>query len=200
MTVLGLTGSIGMGKSTAARLLREMGVPVHDADATVHALLSVDGGAVEGVAALFPQTRKTDSNGRTVIDRARLGEIIFSDAALRRSLEDILHPLVRADSDNFRREMAEKGHSLVVLDIPLLFETGGEERVDASLCISAPLDIQRARVLARSGMTVEKFHRILAEQMSDAEKRSRATYVIDNDGDIHRMRLQLQVIVEDLKK
>src|ERR1700680_3720770 len=133
MVVLGLTGSIGMGKSTAAAMLRRLGVPVHDSDAAVHRLLGRNGAAVAPVAAAFPGTE-----GPEGIDRAALGRRVFGDAAALRRLEDILHPMVRAEAARFLRRMAARQAKLVVLDIPLLFETGGESRCDAIVVVSAP--------------------------------------------------------------
>jgi dephospho-CoA kinase len=197
--IIGLTGSIGMGKSAAASMLREMGIPVHDADAAVHALLSTGGKAVDAVGAAFPMALKTDDRGAGYIDRQVLGRIVFSDPAKKKRLEDILHPLVRAESDAFVREMAEKKADLLVLDIPLLFETGGEKRVDTVICVSAPAQVQRKRVLERPGMTPEKFERILASQLPDAEKRRRADYVVETDKGFTDMRQQLEKIIAHIR-
>jgi dephospho-CoA kinase len=173
MIVLGLTGSIGMGKSTAAALLRRLCVPVHDADASVHRLLGRNGAAVQRVAAAFPGT-----GGANGIDRAELGRRVFDDKAALRRLEQILHPLVRAESERFLRRMAARGVPLVVLDIPLLFESGGERRCDAVIVVSAPEFLQRARVLARPGMSESRLAAILAKQMPDRDKRRRADFVV----------------------
>jgi dephospho-CoA kinase len=173
MVVLGLTGSIGMGKSTAAAMLRRLGVPVHDADAAVHRLLGRNGKAVAKVDAAFPGTA-----GPAGIDRAALGRRVFGDAAALRRLEHILHPMVRADTARFLGRMRARREPLVVLDIPLLFETGGEQRCDAILVVSAPAFLQRARVLGRPGMSASRLAAILAKQMPDAEKRRRADFVV----------------------
>jgi dephospho-CoA kinase len=173
MVVLGLTGSIGMGKSTAAAMLRRLGVPVHDSDAAVHRLLGRNGAAVAQVAAAFPGTEGPDG-----IDRAALGRRVFGDAAALRRLERILHPMVRAESARFLRRMAARRAKLVVLDIPLLFETGGEARCDAIVVVSAPPFLQRARVLRRPGMDAARLAAILAKQMPDGEKRRRADFVV----------------------
>jgi dephospho-CoA kinase len=173
MVVLGLTGSIGMGKSTAAAMLRRIGVAVHDADAAVHHLLGRKGGAVARVAAAFPGTAGPDG-----IDRAALGRRVFGDAAALRRLEGILHPMVRAETARFLRGMAGRRARLVVLDIPLLFESGGEGRCDAVAVVSAPAFLQRARVLARPGMSEARLAAILAQQMPDREKRRRADFVV----------------------
>jgi dephospho-CoA kinase len=173
MIILGLTGSIGMGKTTAAAQLRRLRVPVHDADAAVHALMARKGAAVAPIAAEFPTTVK---DGK--VDRAALGRIVYADATALRRLEAIVHPLVRAREEAFLCRCARRGEPLVVLDIPLLFETGGERRVDATIVLSAPLFLQRQRVMRRPGMTAERFARIRAHQISDAEKRKRADFVV----------------------
>jgi dephospho-CoA kinase len=193
MIVAGLTGSIGMGKSAVARMLREREIPVHDADAEVHALLSPGGAAVLPVAEKFPGVF---ADGR--IDRAALGRIVFADTGKRRALEAILHPLVRAASDAFVREARARGEKLAVLDIPLLFETGGEDRVDAIICVRAPPEVQRERVLARPGMTEEKFTRIKASQMPDEEKTKRADYVIDTGGTMRETRVRVEEVLAAL--
>ncbi|MDI4656506.1 dephospho-CoA kinase [Xanthobacter autotrophicus] len=172
MWVLGLTGSIGMGKSATARLFRAMGVPVHDADAAVHGLYR--GAAVAPVEAAFPGVTRDGA-----IDRAALGARVLADSEAMKRLEAIVHPLVRAEEEAFLAKAQAAGARLVVLDIPLLFETGGTGRVDAVAVVSAPKAVQRARVLERAGMTEEKFEAIVGKQMPDAEKRRRAHFVID---------------------
>jgi dephospho-CoA kinase len=188
MFILGLTGSIGMGKSTTARFFREAGVPVHDSDATVHALYS--GEAVAPVTAAFPGTAV---DGK--IDRAKLAEQLVGNPDAIKRLEAIVHPLVRAASQRFLDEQAAKGARIVVLDIPLLFETGGEKRVDAVVVVSAPAAIQRERVLGRSGMTAERLHTLLARQMSDADKRARAHFVVDSSRSFDSAREQVHGIL-----
>ena len=173
MIVLGLTGSIGMGKSTAAAMLRRLGVPVHDADASVHRLLARGGAAVPLVEAAFPGTA-----GAKGIDRRELGRRVFGDAAALRRLEAILHPMVREEEREFLRRMARRRQKLVVLDIPLLFESGGQTRCDAVVVVSAPSFLQRARVMGRPGMTEARFASILEKQMPDREKRRRADFVV----------------------
>jgi dephospho-CoA kinase len=173
MIVLGLTGSIGMGKSTAAAMLRRLGVPVHDADASVHRLLARGGAAVPLVEAEFPGTA-----GAQGIDRRELGRRVFGDAAALRRLEAILHPMVRAEERRFLRHMAKRRVPVVVLDIPLLFESGSKTRCDAVVVVSAPPFLQRARVMGRPGMTEERFASILAKQMPDREKRRCADFVV----------------------
>lgn len=174
MFVLGLTGSIGMGKSTAANMFRALGVPVHDADATVHRLLEEDRSVRRAIADRF---LGTVSEG--VVDRQALGAAVFSDPQARRDLEAILHPRVRQATEGFLRRHRVMGTPLVVLDIPLLFETDGADRVDGVVVVSAPAALQRRRVLARPGMSEEKFAGILASQIPDREKRRRADFVVE---------------------
>ena len=173
MVIVGLTGSIGMGKSTAAAMLRRMGVPVYDADAAVHALQAPGGAALPAIEAAFPGVVKAG-----VLDRQALGARVFGDAAALRRLEAIVHPLVGQRQRAFLRRAAQRRVPLVVLDIPLLFEGRGERRVDATLVVSAPAFLQRRRVLARPGMTADKLTGILRQQVADAVKRRKATVVI----------------------
>lgn len=188
MIVLGLTGSIGMGKSTTADLFRAAGVPVHDADATVHALYANE--AVAPIEAAFPGTTV---DGR--VDRAALGARVLGDDAAVRRLEAIVHPLVRAAELRFLAAEQARGRAVVVLDIPLLFETGGETRVDAVVTVTAPAETQRARVLARPGMTPEKLAQILARQLPDAEKRRRSHFLVDTARGIDPARAQVEGIL-----
>ena len=174
MIVLGLTGSIGMGKSTAANMLRAMGVPVHDSDATVHALFAGDRAMRDAIAARFAGVVADDG-----VDRQALGAAVFGNGAARRDLEAIVHPRVRAAADAFLRLHRRQRTPLVVLDIPLLYETGGEDRVDGVIVVSAPAALQRRRVMARPGMDAERFAGILASQMPDGEKRRRADFVVE---------------------
>ena len=174
MIVLGLTGSIGMGKSTAAGMLRRMRVPLFDADAEVHRLLAPGGPAVARVEAAFPGVR--DAKGG--IDRRRLGERVFGNPQALRRLEGILHPMVRVAEKRFVRRARANGEPLAVLDIPLLFETGGETRCDYVLVVSAPAWLQRQRVIRRPGMTADRFTAILRAQIPDREKRRRADFVV----------------------
>jgi dephospho-CoA kinase len=174
MKILCLTGSVGMGKTTAARMLRRLGIPVHDADGEVHRLLGRGGAAVRAVDAAFPGVK----SGKA-IDRAALGKIVFADKAALKRLEGILHPLVRRAERRFLAEARRQHRRLVVLDIPLLFETKGERRCDGIIVVSAPRSIQRARVLARPGMTKERLAAIEARQLPDREKRRRADIVIE---------------------
>ena len=168
--VLGLTGSIGMGKSATAGIFRRLGVPVHDADAAVHRLYR--GRAAPLVEKAFPGTVIDGA-----VDRGRLGAAVLGDPARMRELEAIVHPLVREEEEAFLERAALA--AIAVLDIPLLFETGGEARCDAVLVVTAPASVQRERVLARPGMSEEKFQSILSKQMPDAEKRARAHFLVD---------------------
>jgi len=169
--VLGLTGSIGMGKSATAALFRKLGVPVHDADAAVHALYR--GRAAPLIEKAFPGT-VTDG----VVDRRKLGRAVLDNGEKLKRLESIVHPLVREEEEKFLARASAMAR-LAVLDIPLLFETGAEGRCDAVLVVTAPADVQRARVMARPGMTEEIFHTILHKQMPDAQKRARAHFLVD---------------------
>ena len=192
--VLGLTGSIGMGKTTAGRLLRRLGVPVHEADAAVHALLGPGGAAVAAVAAAFPGVRRDGA-----IDRAKLGARVFGDAAALRRLEAILHPAARAAAQRFLRRQARARQPLAVLDIPLLFETGGERLCDAVAVVTAPPAVQRARVLRRPGMTPARWQAVQARQMPDAEKRRCADFVVQTGLDRRHTLRQLAAVVRLLR-
>ncbi|QIB34027.1 dephospho-CoA kinase [Ancylobacter pratisalsi] len=189
---LGLTGSIGMGKSTTASIFREFGVPVHDADAAVHAIYGAEG--VDPVEAVFPGVAV---GGR--IDRALLGARVLHDKAAMEKLEIIVHPLVHAREAAFIEAAAEASEPLVVLDIPLLFETGADGRVDATLVVTAPETVQRARVLARPDMTEAKFKAILSRQMPDGEKRRRADYLIDTGHGLQHARQQVATLISELR-
>ena len=175
--VLGLTGSIGMGKSTTAGFFRDAGVPVWDADATVHRLYGPGGAAVAPLAHLCPEALKDGA-----IDRATLKDWIAREPDALRQIEAVVHPLVAADRADFVARHRAAGTPLVVVDIPLLFETGADALCDVTLTVSAPAEVQRARVLARPGMTEETFHTLLAKQMPDEKKRVRATHVIETAG------------------
>lgn len=191
MIVLGLTGSIGMGKSTTARMFVEEGVPVHDSDEAVHRLYS-------GIAAPLIEARFPGTVIDGTVDRERLGKAVLGNPEALRDLERIVHPLVRADSERFLAGHREAGAPLVVLDIPLLFETGGRERVDRIVVVTAPAEVQRERVLARPGMTEEKFAAILARQVPDADKRAAADYVIDTGAGMDAARQAVRALIAEL--
>ena len=191
MIVLGLTGSIGMGKSTTAKMFADAGVPVHDSDETVHRLYA--GKAAPLVEAAFPGTTVAG-----VVDRAKLSARVLGDAAALKRLEAIIHPLVRADADAFLARHRAAGAPLAVLDIPLLFETGGRGRVDKVVVVTASPEVQRERVLARPGMSEEKLASILAKQVPDADKRRQADFIIDTGQGLEAARAAVEAIVAEL--
>ena len=190
MIVLGLTGSIGMGKSTTAKMFSDFGVPVHDSDEAVHRLYRSK--AVPLVEGAFPGTTADGA-----VDRTKLAERVLGDAAALKRLEALIHPLVRADATAFLKRHHTAGAPLAVVDIPLLYETGGEERVDQVVVVTAPADVQRQRVLSRPGMTEEKFCKILAKQVPDAEKRRLADFVIDTGQGMEAARRAVADIIEE---
>jgi dephospho-CoA kinase len=192
MFVIGLTGSIAMGKSTTAKLFAEEGVPVYDADATVHSLY--EGEASGLIEAAFPGSTK---QGR--VDRAALGKQLKGDPAALRRLEGIVHPLVRNAQTKFLKDAERAGAKVVVLDVPLLFETGGEVRVDATVVVSAPQYMQHARIMER-GLTLEEVEKLVARQMPDSEKRKRADFVVDSGQGIEHARAQVRQILAAVAK
>jgi len=194
MIVVGLTGSIGMGKSNAARSLRYLGVPVYEADAEVHRLYAPGGAAVAPIARAFPGAVR---NG--AVDRARLSELLRADPAAVVRLEEIVHPLVRRIQERFLGAMALRRAPIAVLDIPLLFETGGERRCDAVIVVSAPAYLQRQRVLRRPGMSALKLDLLLGRQTPDAEKRRRADFVVPTNRGYRDTLLALRRIVRALR-
>lgn len=191
MIVLGLTGSIGMGKSTTAKMFRDAGVPVHDSDEAVHRLYA--GKAAPLIEQAFPGTVRDGA-----VDRDLLSAQVLGRPEVMRKLEAIIHPLVRSDADAFLASHREKKAPLAVLDIPLLFETGGRGRVDKIVVVTAPAEVQRERVLARPGMTEEKLDAILAKQVPDAEKRRQADFVIDTSRGLEAARADVDRIIADL--
>jgi dephospho-CoA kinase len=193
MFILGLTGSIGMGKSTTAKMFAEEGVPVHDADAAVHKLY--EGEAAPAVEAAFPGTT---AHGK--VDREKLGQRVFGNQLAMKRLEHIVHPLVRQAEERFLAEAKKNGAKTTLLDIPLLYETGGDKRCDAVVVVSAPIEIQRARAFERPGMTEEKFAAILAKQTPDTEKRRRADFVVDTSKGIEPARAQVRDILQAIVK
>ncbi len=196
MIVLGLTGSIGMGKSTAAAMLRRLGVPLFDADLSVHQLLAPSGAAVRAVSAAFSGV-ETQAGG---IDRVLLGQRVFTDPAALRRLEAILHPMVAAEERRFLARSRARREPLAVLDIPLLFETGAERRCDYVLVVSAPALVQRQRVMRRPGMTEIRRNAILQKQMPDHQKRQRADFVVPTGVGRNLTLRRLKAIVRLLRK
>jgi dephospho-CoA kinase len=188
MITIGLTGSIGMGKSTVARMFADEGVPMFDADAEVHRLQGAGGALVESIEAAFPGT-----TGAEGVDRDRLRAAVIDDAEAFRRLEAIVHPAVAESRESFLA--ANRAAPLVVLDVPLLFEAGGWQQVDKIVVVSAPAGVQRARVLGRPGMTAERFEAMLARQLPDAEKRARADFVIDTSGPLDATRAQVRAVI-----
>jgi dephospho-CoA kinase len=195
MKVIGLTGSIGMGKSTTASMFREAGIPVYDADAAVHDLYDEGGAAVGPVGEAFPGVVK---DGR--VDREALRQRVLGQPDELKRLNAIVHPLVGQDRIGFFEGAKQAGADMVVLDVPLLFETGGHANVHAVVVVSAPPQMQRERVLARPGMTPERLDAILEQQMADAEKRARAHYVVDTGRGLEAAREQVTAIIADLRK
>ncbi|MAU61214.1 MAG: dephospho-CoA kinase [Parvibaculum sp.] len=194
MLLIGLTGSIGMGKSETAKMFRAEGVPVYDADAAVHKLYEKGGKAVEPIRAAFPSAIIDDA-----VDRKALSRCVIGLPDEMKKLEAIVHPLVGEAQIDFLRENMEAGREMAVLDIPLLYETGGETRVDVVVVVSAPYDIQKTRVLARPDMDEAKFAAIHAKQVPDEEKRKRADFVVESDKGLDHAREQVARIVEALK-
>jgi dephospho-CoA kinase len=193
MLILGLTGSIGMGKSTTAKLFAEAGVPVYDADATVHKLY--EGEAVPAIEATFPGTT---TNGK--VDRAKLSARVVHDPAAMKRLEGIVHPMLGASRQKFFDDAKASGAAVVVVDVPLLFETGGEKRVDAVVVVTTSPKSQRERVLARGTMDEQKLDAIIARQIPDAEKRKRADFVVDTSHGLDPVRAQIRDILNQVAK
>jgi dephospho-CoA kinase len=194
MLIIGLTGSIGMGKTETAKMFARHGVPVCDSDATVHMLYDKGGLAVDPINARFPEAVV---DGR--VDRELLSRAVLGKPEAMRQLEAIVHPLVGVAQRDFKARAAASGTKMVVIDVPLLFETGGEKRVDVVVVVSAFPELQRKRVLARPGMTAEKFELILKKQVADAEKRSRADFVVDSSHGLEHAERQVVAIIEALK-
>ncbi len=195
MIVVGLTGSIGMGKSATLAAFADLGVPVWDADAAVHRLYGPGGAGVAPIRALAP-----DAVGTQGVDRAKLRAAILADPALLKRIEAAIHPLVAVDRDAFLAEARADGAALAVCDIPLLFETGADAWLDQVVVVSAPADIQHARVLGRPGMTAEALEAILARQVPDAEKRARADYIVDTGQSKDYARAQVAAILAGLRE
>ena len=193
MILLGLTGSIGMGKSTTAKLFAEAGAPVYDADAAVHRLY--EGEAVPAIEAAFPGTT---ADGK--VDRALLSARVLHDPAAMKQLEQIVHPMLGASRQKFLHDAEQSGSPVAVVDVPLLFETGGEKRVDAVVVVTTTSEIQRQRVLARDNMTGEMFDTILARQLPDTEKRKRADFVVDTSSGLDPVRARIRDILAEAVK
>ena len=195
MKLIGLTGSIGMGKSTTAAMFREAGIPVYDADAAVHAAYAPGGSAVEPVGAAFPGVVK---EGR--VDREALRQAVLGDPEALKRLNAIVHPLIGRDRTGAFEAAKASGADMIILDVPLIFETGGERNMDAVIVVSAPAEMQRERVLAREGMSPERLEAILAQQLPDAEKRARADYVVDTGQGLEPARVRVVEIIADLRQ
>lgn len=193
MVIVGLTGSIGMGKSTVAQMFAEEGAPAFNSDAAVHALYAQGGAAVAPVGEAFPGVMRDGA-----IDRVALSAHVIDNTEAIKRLEGIVHPLVRAAQAQFLQDARDAGVRAVVLDIPLLFESGATALVNKVVVVSAPYEIQRARVLSRAGMTEEKFESLLARQTPDAEKRARADFVIDTGGELEVTRAQVRAVLDAL--
>jgi dephospho-CoA kinase len=193
MIILGLTGSIGMGKSTTAKLFAEAGVPVYDADATVHMIY--EGEATPAIEAAFPGTTV---DGK--VDRAKLSAQVVHDAAAMKRLEQIVHPMLHAYHRKFLEDAERAGAPVAVVDVPLLFETGGEKRVDAVVVVTTSPEVQRQRILARDDMTGEKLEAILARQLPDAEKRKRADFIVDTSHGLDPVRARIRDILDEAGK
>lgn len=197
MIVIGLTGSIGMGKSRVAKMLKGMGIPVHDSDKAVHESLMPYGSAFEIVALTFPATwdKKTK-----IINRKILGDIVFNDDVALKKLETILHPIAKKSQMNFIKSMKANGKKIVVLEIPLLFETGAQNRMDYILCVTAPYATQRRRVLARKGMTPQKFESVVMRQMHDSQKRALSDFVVNTGLGAAQTQKELSKIIAIIKR
>ncbi|WP_417320829.1 dephospho-CoA kinase [Emcibacter sp.] len=193
--IVGLTGSIGMGKSETARMFSSFGIPVFDSDAEVHRLMGPGGEAVPLVEQSFPGV-----SGEQGIDRKKLGARVFGDDKALKKLEKILHPLVARGREKFIRRMRQKGHHIVVVDVPLLFETGSEKQVDYTVVVSAPEFIQKSRVMARPGMTEDRLQAVLGKQMPDREKRRRADFVVQSGLGKRHARAQVKDIIRLLEE
>ena len=192
--IIGLTGSIGMGKSETSKMFERAHIPVFDSDAAVHSLMVKNGLATGRIEKSFPGVLKEGA-----IDRRLLGEKVFGDQAALKKLEAILHPMVSEMRQKFFEKCHTENHDIVVMDVPLLFETGGETQCDYTVVVSAPEAVQRQRVLARPGMTLQKFEKILARQLPDSEKRQRADFIVQSDKGIRYAEVQVKNIIEKIR-
>ncbi|HEX4890378.1 MAG TPA: dephospho-CoA kinase [Alphaproteobacteria bacterium] len=195
MVIVGLTGSIGMGKSETAKMFRRLGIAVYDADAAVHGIYAPGGSAVAPIEEAFPGV--TGPNG---VDRDALAKRVLNDPAALKKLESIVHPLVGLEQQKFLAQAAAEKAEMIVIDVPLLYETGGQKRVDCVVLVSAPYELQRERVLARPGMSEEKFQSILAKQVPDAQKREQADYIIDSSKGLEAAMAQVEALIPLLRK
>lgn len=193
MKIIGLTGSIAMGKSEVAKIFREQGFPVFDADAEVHALYD----SQEGAELLQHEAPEATRNGK--VDRKQLSALVFKNPALLEKLEKKVHARIRARRERFLSSCADEGSVLAVVDVPLLFETGGEKDVDLTVVVSAPQEMQRKRALARPGMTEERLAMILKRQMPDSEKRKRASFIIENNGSLGDLKNQVLNLIKQIQ-
>lgn len=193
MKIIGLTGSIGMGKSTTAQMFADLGCPVFDADAEVHKMYSKGGRAVPLIKAVFPDAIKDEA-----VDRKRLGDHMRADPLNLKTLESFIHPWVGEVRAAFLKKAREEKAKAVIFDIPLLFETGGDKKVDATIVVTAPLAVQRERVMSRLGMTAALFEMILSKQMPDAEKRKRADYIISTDEGLEQARKSVKSVLDKI--
>lgn len=199
--VIGITGSIGMGKSTVSKMFEDLGIPVNNADADVHVAMGPNGPAVDAVGKLVPAALAQDENGQAYIDRKILAAHVFADPhdlSMLDKLEAILHPIVGQLREDFVAAKSKDGHKIVICDIPLLFENGLEKEMDLTLCVSAPAEVQKQRVLARPHMTQEKLDSVLSRQMSDAEKCKKADIVLDTSLSLEDTRKQVKTLVQDI--
>jgi dephospho-CoA kinase len=199
--VIGITGSIGMGKSTVSKMFEHHDIPVNNADDDVHKAMGPGGPAVEAVGKLVPAALAKDEKGRDYIDRKILSAHVFADPddlSMLNELEKILHPIVGKLREEFVAEQSAAGHKIVICDIPLLFENGLEKEMDLTLCVSAPADVQKQRVLARPNMTEDKLNSVLDRQMPDAEKRKKADIVLDTSLSLEKTREQVETLVQDI--
>jgi len=195
LSVIGLTGSIGMGKSETAKIFERAGIPLFDSDAAVHVLMSENGAATPLVGRLFPEVK--NNNG---IDRKALGGKVFKDPEALKKLESILHPMVSEKRRDFFDQARAEGHDIVVVDVPLLFETGAEKDCDFTVVVTAPIELQRQRVLSRPDMTMQKFENILAQQMPDEEKKRRADFIVHSDQGLSYAEEQVDKIIQEIRQ
>ncbi len=199
MVLIGVTGSIGMGKTTVSNMMRELGIPVHDADVAIHYLLESNKESMEVVANMFPEAIDRNDEGDIFIDREKLGHIVFMDKDKKKQLEGYLHPLVTEDRNTFLKRKKEEGCKMVAFDIPLLFETGKDKEVDVTICVSAPPETQKERVLSRHGMTSEKFDAIVSGQMKDKQKCLLSDYGIDSGQEMDVMQKQVEEVIRKIE-